>query len=120
MAEGPLMQPVIRTTPENHTTTPPECDQSCARWGGLPHAHICPDGLFEDHPFLDITAWCSCGKRLGYPEHVNALDDPELYRSRLATAGKAFALSFDAHMVHVHGIDIHSNEAWLAALGTPP
>jgi len=118
--DGPLMQPVIRQRPENHTPTAPHCDERCARWGVLPHAHICPDGLLEDHPYLDITAWCSCGKRLGYPEHVSVEEATEVYRARLEAAGQAFALSFDAHMVHVHNIDIHTDPAWLRALGTAP
>lgn len=115
---GPLMRAVIRRTPENHTETAPSCDDACQRWGARAHAHICPDGLYDDTPFLDLTAWCSCGVRLGQPVHVDVSADED-YLERMDSSGKVFVGAFELHMQVAHGIDIHNDEDWLDRLSRP-
>jgi hypothetical protein len=121
MNEPTMFQAVIRETSENHTETAPDCDPICARrWQGMAHAHICPDGLYaEDHPFVDVTAWCSCGVRLGDPVHLDARQ-PGRMAQRSNAAGRRFSKAFEIHMAVAHGIAIRSDPVWLERLGTAP
>lgn len=116
----PTFLPIIRDTTQNHTEIAPNCDARCDRWGGLAHAHICPDGINNnDTPFLDVTAWCSCGARFGEPVHLDTRDPARTTAQRSNAAGKRFAKAFEVHMAVAHGIDVRTDVAWLARLETP-
>jgi hypothetical protein len=116
-----MFRAVIRDTFENHINTPPRCDPTCARWDGTAHAHICPDGLNNDDlPWIDITAWCSCGIRLGGPVRLDVRRAAIDVANDANASGEAFVSAFRSHMRLAHGIDIETDEAWLDKLATPP
>lgn len=119
MMQPTAFQTIIRPTTENHADTPPDCDASCARWDGLAHAHVCPDGLYNDDlPWVDVTAWCSCGVRVGGPVRLD-MRKPDKDARKANASGAEFILTFDRHMKAEHGIDINKDEAWLARMTTP-
>jgi hypothetical protein len=115
-----IFHAVIRETDENHADAPPACDQVCARWQGMAHAHICPDGLYnEGTPYVDISAWCSCGVSLGDTVRLDARK-PALMARRSEQGGRRFIKAFETHMAVAHGIAIRSDPVWLERLGTAP
>lgn len=117
--EDPRLEILLRSTPENHAETPPECDAACwLRWYDMPHPHICPDGLMDKTPFLTITTWCSCGFRLQGPLHLDARVDSFVEASE--AAGTEAQRAFEEHARAVHSIDVTTDEEWQRRLAMGP
>jgi hypothetical protein len=108
----------VRNTTENHTDTPPVCDEACRRrWGDMAHIHVCPDGINAPTPFMTVTSWCSCGALLGEPLDYDVRKPASV--AALANRGRRTFERFQLHALTVHKIDIETDEEWQRRLTTP-
>ena len=108
----------LRYTPDDHRDMAPVCDDACwLRWYDMAHIHVCPDGINDPSPFMTITAWCSCGARLGEPVDFDARYPASV--AALAERGQRTLERFQLHALTVHKIDIERNEEWQRRLETP-